>query len=131
MTRLLAGLLAATVTLVSGALAREQQGKGLYVVVSDGTGVRGGFQLDDHPLDVPNTTARLMVALMQKDVRLADGQIITGFSFDGWWCPRWCLRTATNRYVEVHAECIRLRCSASGSSTDSRWSPARTGTLTR
>jgi hypothetical protein len=25
-----------------------------------------------------------MVRLMQKDVRLADGQIITGFSFGGW-----------------------------------------------
>ena len=47
MTRLLAGLLAATVTVVSGALEREQQGKGLYVVVSDGTGARGGFQPDD------------------------------------------------------------------------------------
>jgi hypothetical protein len=61
MTRLLAGLLATTLTFGSGALAWEQRGKGLYVVVSDGTGERGDFQPDDHPLDVPNTTT--MIAL--------------------------------------------------------------------
>ena len=109
MTRLLAGLLAATVTVVSGALEREQQGKGLYVVVSDGTGARGGFQPDDHPLDVPNTTARLIVALMQKDVRLADGKIITGFGFEGWTegegvqvvVSAMLPSDGSNRYVEV------------------------------
>jgi hypothetical protein len=83
MTRLLAGLLCATFTLGS-AWAGEHQGKGLYVVVSDGTEVRGAFQPDDHPLDVANTTARLLVRLMQKDVRLADGKIVNGFGFEGW-----------------------------------------------
>jgi hypothetical protein len=109
MTRLLAALFAVTVTFAVGALARELQSKGLYVVVSDGTGERGGFQPDDHPLDVPNTTARLRVALMQKDVRLADGQIITGFSFDGWTegehvrivVSALVPADGTNRYVEV------------------------------
>jgi hypothetical protein len=45
---------------------------------------RGAFQPDDHPLDVPNTTARLIVRLMQKDVHLADGKIVNGFGFEGW-----------------------------------------------
>jgi hypothetical protein len=109
MTRLLAALFAVTVTIAVGALAREQPSKSLYVVVSDGTEVRGGFQPDDQPVDVPNATARLRVALMQKDVRLADGQIITGFSFDGWTegegvrivVSALVPADGTNRYVEV------------------------------
>ena len=135
MTRLLAGLLAVTVTFGPAALAREQQGKGLYVVVSDGTKERGAFQPDDHPLDVPNTTARLMVALMQKDVRLADGQIITGFSFDGWTEGEGvrivvsALVPADGSYVEVRPG---IRPSfRNGSSPSSRCPPARSAALTR
>jgi hypothetical protein len=50
MTRLLAGVLAATATFGSDALAREQQTEDLYVV-ADGRGERGSFQRDDRPLD--------------------------------------------------------------------------------
>ena len=83
MNRLLAGLFVATVALGVGELGADQE-KGLFVVVSDAGGMRGGFQPDAQPRDVASTIARVGVMLQQKDVRLADGQIVTGFGFDGW-----------------------------------------------
>jgi len=82
MTRLLAALVAGTIALGSALASRERQG--LFVVIADESGRRGRFQPADHVLDVPNTTARVVVALMRKDVRLADGKIVTGFGFEGW-----------------------------------------------
>ena len=109
MTRVLAGLVATTLTFGSSVLTRAHQSKALYVVVSDATEMRGAFQPDDHPLDVPNTTARLMVRLMQKDVRLADGKIVSGFGFEGWTegegvrlvVSALLPRDGSNRYVET------------------------------
>ena len=83
MTRLLAGLFAATVALGVGELGADQE-KGLFVVVSDASGMRGGFQPDGQARDVANTIARFGVILPQRDVRLKDGEIVTGFGFNGW-----------------------------------------------
>ena len=76
MTPMLAALVAGTIALGSDLAARQQD---LFVVIADESGRRGGFQPADHVLDVPNTTARVVVALMRKDVRLPDGKIVTGF----------------------------------------------------
>jgi len=64
MTAFLAALVVGTIALGSGLASRGQQG--LFVVISDASGGRGGFQPVDHALDVPNTTARVVVALMRK-----------------------------------------------------------------
>ena len=109
MNRLLPILLLAPVALGHIELVGVAQGRGLFVVVADGGGERGGFEPDRQPRDVANTIGRVSVVLRQKDVRLPDGQIITGFSFDG-WTERDGVRIVvsalvpadgTNRYVEV------------------------------
>jgi hypothetical protein len=82
-TRFVMGMFAAAVALGSGEPGAAQE-KGLFVVVLDAGGMRGAFQPDAQPRDVINTTARVGVTLQQRDVRLKDGQIITGFGFDGW-----------------------------------------------
>ena len=66
-------------------------------------------QPDRQPRDVANTIGRVSVVLPRKDVRLPDGQIITGFSFDGWTegdgvrivVSALVPADGTNRYVEV------------------------------
>jgi hypothetical protein len=82
MRRLLTALVAGSIALGSGLAIRGEQG--LVVVIADETGRRGSFQPGNQVLDVPNTTASVVVALMRKDVRLADGKIITAFGFEGW-----------------------------------------------
>ena len=83
MTRVRVGLFAATVAFAVDGVGADQE-KGQFVVVSDASGMRGGFQPDAQPRDVTKTIARVGVMLLQRDVRLADGQIVTGFGFDGW-----------------------------------------------
>ena len=108
MRRLLAGFVVATVALGIGDLGATQA-SGPFVIVSDGTTVRGSFQPDGQPRDVANTIARLSVAAPRKDVRLKDGQIVTGFGFDGWTegdrvrivVTALLPADGTNRYVET------------------------------
>jgi hypothetical protein len=107
MRRLMTALIACTLALGVWTPARGQEG--LFVVISDETGRRGGFQPMDHAVDVSSTVARVAVALMRKDVRLADGKIVTGFGFDGWTqgdgvqvvVSSLLPADGTNRYVEV------------------------------
>jgi hypothetical protein len=107
MTSMLAALVADTIALGSGLASRGQQG--LFVVIADESGMRGGFQPADHVLDLPNTTARVVVFLVRKDVRLADGKIVTGFGFEGWTegegvrvvVSAMLPSDGSNRYVEV------------------------------
>lgn len=107
MTRMLTALVAGAIALASGLASPGQQG--LVVVIADESGRRGSFQPADHALDVPNTTVRVVVALMRKDVRLADGRIVTGFGFEGWTegegvqvvVSAMLPSDGSNRYVEV------------------------------
>ena len=79
MNRLLPILLFARIALGHTELVEVAQGRGLFVVVADGGGERGGFEPDRQPRDVANTIGRVSVVLPQKDVRLPDGQIITDY----------------------------------------------------
>jgi hypothetical protein len=109
MNRLLPGVLLATIAFGLPNLVGAAQAHGLFVVVADGSGQRGGFQPDSQPRDVANTIARVSVFLPQKDVRLPDGQIVTGFRIDGWTegdgvrivVSALVPADGTNRYVEV------------------------------
>ena len=107
MTRMLTALVAGAIALASGLASPGQQG--LVVVIADESGRRGSFQPADHALDVANTTVRVVVALMRKDVQLADGRIVTGFGFEGWTegegvqvvVSAMLPSDGSNRYVEV------------------------------
>jgi hypothetical protein len=79
----------AALIILSGSQAlagRQQSPPGPYVSVLDEKGVlRVSFTPNANPIaDVLTAQPRTAVALPRKDVRLADGQIVTGFGFDGW-----------------------------------------------
>jgi hypothetical protein len=68
-----------------------------------------GFQAEANPIpDVLTSPSRVMIRVGWKDVRLADGQIVNGFGFNGWQEGSGVLvvmsalvpADGTNRYVE-------------------------------
>jgi hypothetical protein len=92
-------------------IGRQQSPSGPFVSVLDEKVLKVSFIPNANPIpDVLTVQPRTIVGLTRKDARLADGQIVTGFAFDGWHegssvrvvVSALVPADGSNRFVEVH-----------------------------
>lgn len=109
MTLVCAVAMALTLTFAGGSGLGQVAARPFVSVMEDGK-LRAGFQPGLSPIaDVLASPSRIEITVMRKDVRLTDGQIVTGFGFNGWQegnavrvvVSALIPADGSNRYVEV------------------------------